>query len=138
MLAVLDTNILVAALRSRHGASAAVLQRMLRRQFRPVVSTALALEYEDVLNRPGLISAYTSEEITTFLDSLLSLAREASIYFRWRPFLPDPGDDLVFECALAGGATPLITFNHADFIRVSPFGISVVTPAQFLRLLPPL
>ena len=137
MLVVLDTNVLVAALRSGNGASNALLQRLVRLQFRPAVSTALVMEYEAVLHRPGLIISHTGQEITDFINSLLSLSREAAIYFRWRPFLPDPGDDLVFECALASGASHIVTFNTSDFPGVADFGISVVTPAQFLRLLPP-
>ena len=135
MLAVLDTNVLVAALRSRHGASNAVLQRMALRHFRPAVSTALCLEYDDVLHRPGKIPGYTSQQINDFIDSVLSVAREAYIYFRWRPFLRDPNDDLVFECALAAGATHIVTFNRDDFEGVSAFGITVVTPSDFLHIL---
>ena len=135
MLAFLDTNVLVAALRSRHGASNAVLQRMALRQFQPAVSTALCLEYDDVLHRPEKIPAYTPQQITDFIDSVLSVAREAYIYFRWRPFLRDPNDDLVFECALAAGATHIVTFNSNDFEGVSAFGITVVTPSDFLHIL---
>jgi predicted nucleic acid-binding protein len=105
-------------------------------QFRPAVSTALCLEYEDVLHRPGKIPGYTTQQITEFIDSVLAVAREAYIYFRWRPFLRDPKDDLVFECALAAGATHIVTFNHDDFEGVASFGIAVVTPGEFLHILP--
>ena len=105
-------------------------------QFRPAVSTALCLEYDDVLHRPGMAPAYSSQQITEFIDSVLSGAREAYIYFRWRPFLRDPNDDLVFECALAAGATHIVTFNGDDFEGVSAFGIAVVTPGDFLHILP--
>jgi len=64
------------------------------------------------------------------------VADEAYIYFEWRPFLPDPGDDLVLECALAAGATHIITHNRADFRGVAALGISIVTPGQFLTILP--
>ena len=137
MLAVLDTTVLVAALRSKHGASNAVLQRLARGQFRPAVSTALCLEYDDVLHRPGMVPAYTAQQITEFVDSILSSAQEAYIYFQWRPFLRDPDDDFVFECALAAGATHIVTFNQADFAGVSAFGIAVVTPGEFLHILSP-
>jgi predicted nucleic acid-binding protein len=72
-----------------------------------------------------------------FLDAFCSLAKEASIYFRWRPFLSDPMDDLVFECALASGATHIITHNVRDFTGVEHLGVSVVTPQDFMRILPP-
>lgn len=136
MLVVLDTNVLVAGLRSALGASHAVLRRLAEGDFRIAVSTALCLEYEDVLNRPGLLGSYSPDQIRTFLDSLCSVAEESHIYFQWRPFLPDPKDDLVFECALAAGATHIITHNGKDFRGTEALGVSIVTPGQFLTMLP--
>lgn len=137
MLVVLDTNVLVAGLRSVFGASNAVLRRLALGDFQTAVSTALCLEYEAVLNRPGLLPTYTPEQIAIFLDSVCAVAREAYIYFQWRPFLPDPKDDLVFECALAAGATHIVTHNGKDFRGAETLGISIVTPAQLLAILPP-
>lgn len=138
MLEVLDTNILVSGLPSGLGASNAVLQRVASGDFQVAVSTALVLEYADVLARPGLLPGYNQETISTFLDSYCAVAREAFIYFRWRPFLKDSNDDMVFECALAAGATHIVTHNCRDFNGVAPFGISVMTPADFLNILPAL
>jgi predicted nucleic acid-binding protein len=137
VLVVLDTNVLVAGLRSVFGASNAVLRRLALGDFQTAVSTALCLEYEDVLNRPGLLPTYSPEQIAMFLDSVCAVARESFIYFQWRPFLPDPKDDLVFECALAAGATHIITHNCRDFRGAEVLGISIVTPAQLLAILPP-
>jgi predicted nucleic acid-binding protein len=137
MLVVLDTNVLVSGLCSVLGASNAVLRRLALGDFRVAVSTALCLEYDDVLSRPGLFPNFTSQQITMFLDSVCAVADEAYIYFRWRPFLPDPNDDLVFECALASGATHIITHNGKDFRGAEALGISIVTPGEFLAILPP-
>lgn len=136
MLAVLDTNVLVAGMRSALGASSAVLRLLALQKYRVAVSTALCLEYDDVLHRPGLISNYTSQQIDTFIDSICSLADEAYIYFKWRPYLLDPKDDLVLECALAAGATHIVTHNVYDFAGADSLGISIVTPGQFLRMFP--
>ena len=122
-------------MRSKIGASNDVIRRLALREFKSVVSTALTLEYDDVLHRPGMVPAYTHGEIDSFIDSICAVSSEALIYFRWRPFLPDPKDDLVFECALAGGATHIVTHNTRDFPNLDPFGVSVVTPAEFLRML---
>jgi predicted nucleic acid-binding protein len=137
MLVVLDTNVLVSGLRSAFGASNAVLRRLALGDYRAAISTALCLEYDDVLRRPGLVPTYTPEQITAFLDSFCAVAQEACIYFRWRPFLADPKDDLVFECALASGATHIVTHNGKDFRDTEAFGISIVTPGQLLAMLPP-
>ena len=137
MLVVLDTNILVSGLRSALGASNQLLTRLASGAFRVAVSTALVLEYEDVLKRPGMVpNSFSEAQITAFLDSFCSLATEAFIYFRWRPFLPDPKDDMVLECALACGARCIVTHNVSDFREAVAFGISVMTPGQFLRILP--
>lgn len=135
MLVVLDTNVLVSGLRSVLGASNAVLRRLALGDYRAAVSTALCLEYDDVLNRPGLVPTYSPQQIAIYLDSVCAIAEEAYIYFRWRPFLPDPKDDLVFECALAAGATHIVTHNCNDFRGTESLGISVVTPRQFLAIL---
>ncbi|WP_281405496.1 PIN domain-containing protein [Mesorhizobium sp. B2-6-4] len=55
---VLDTNVLTAGLRSRNGASFAILQLIADRQIRPLVTTALFLEYETVLARPEQVAAH--------------------------------------------------------------------------------
>jgi predicted nucleic acid-binding protein len=83
-------------MRSKIGASNEVIRRLALGKFKGVVSTALILEYDDVLHRPGMVPAYTQSEITSFIDSICAVTSEAFIYFRWRPFLPDPKDDLVF------------------------------------------
>ena len=64
------------------------------------------------------------------------VAHKQQIYFLWRPLLPDPGDDMVLEVAIASGATHIVTFNHKDLRLASQFGITVLPPADFIRLLP--
>jgi predicted nucleic acid-binding protein len=93
------------------------------------------LEYEDVFRRPGLLPAYTAQEIGDFLDYILSECIECRIHFLWRPRLPDPKDDLVLELALAGGAQFIITYNIRDFQGLDSFGIQAVTPGAFLSII---
>ena len=52
---VLDTNVLVAALRSKRGTSYQLIRSIGQGDWRPNISVALALEYEDVLKRKGLL-----------------------------------------------------------------------------------
>lgn len=112
---VIDTNVLVSALRSRRGASFRLVQKLGSRQFQPVISPPLCLEYEDVFRRPGILADYAPEDIGDFLDYFFSECVECRIHFLWRPHLPDAKDDLILELALAGGASFIITHNLRDF-----------------------
>ena len=134
MRIVIDTNVLVAALRSRRGASFRLVQRLGSPQFQPVISPPLCFEYEDVLSRPGLVPDYSPEDIGDFLDFLMSVCVEHRIYFLWRPHLPDPKDDLLLEMALTSGATFIITHNIRDFQGAEDLGIRAVTPDEFLTV----
>lgn len=128
---VIDTNVLVAGLRSRNGASFRVL-RMLGPDapFRPSLSVPLVLEYEMALRR---ILGASDDRIEPVLDYLCQVADLQEIFFLWRPFLRDPGDEMVLEVAVGAGASRIVTHNVRHFEGVQEqFGIRIVTPAEFL------
>lgn len=137
--AILDTNVLVAGLRSRHGASAMLLRLVAARVVVPVVSVSLAFEYEAVLKREAhAFLAYNGNDLCdAFFDAFLARSRLQLVYFRWRPGLADPGDDHVLELAVAAGGPPIVTHNTRDFAGADRFGMSVLSPAEFLRTLSP-
>ena len=132
---VIDTNVLVAGLRSRHGASFELLNRLGGPDFLPVVSPPLCLEYEDVLSRPGLVPGFSPQDAADFVDYFMSVSEERRVYFLWRPWLRDPKDDLVLEVAVAAGARHIVTHNTRDFAGADRLGISNVTPNLFLTQL---
>ncbi len=130
---VLDTSVLVAAIRSADGASNLLLRSALSGKLIFLASVPLVLEYEAVLTReehlaqPGL----TREEVQVLLDSLVEVAQPVRLAFYWRPVLRDPDDDMVLETAVHGRASALVTFNQRDFPEVtSRFGIEVISPRQ--------
>ena len=128
---VLDTNVLVAALESRNGASFQIL-RLLEPEapFQPSVSVPLVLEYETALRR---VLGAEDERIEPVLDYLCQVADLKEIYFLWRPFLRDPADEMVLEVAAGAQASRIVTHNVRDFEGVEArFGIRVVTPGEFL------
>lgn len=130
---VIDTNVLVAALRSREGASFKLVMALTAGAYRPCLSVPLFIEYESVLKRSELVSSLSSNDIDSFLDYFLSQSSIHEVFFLWRPFLKDPKDDLVLEAAVASQSQYLVTFNLRDFVDVDKFfGIRVVTPQQFL------
>ena len=133
---VLDTSVLVAALRSRTGASHALLRRLPHPRFRPALSVALYTEWQAVLTRPEhLPPGATPAQALAFVRYLASIAHLQDIYYLWRPVLRDPNDDMVLECAVASGSRYLLTHNVKDFSGTRTLGVHAMTPADFLRLM---
>ena len=134
--AVLDTSIIVAALRTRRGAANGVLQLVAKRRLVALATPPLFLEYEDVLKRPEqqLAHGLTAEGVDRFLGELAALLEPVEIHFQWRPQARDPSDEMVLEAAINGGADALVTYNVADFRSAGErFGIPIVLPADVLR-----
>jgi putative PIN family toxin of toxin-antitoxin system len=135
---VLDTDVLVAAMRSAVGASRRILTAALAQQFALLISVPLMLEYEAVLKRPEhLRASKTSEEDVGDVLNVMSLVgKRVTFAFRWRPALPDPNDDMVLETAINGNADAIVTFNERHFNPVAArFGCQVMRPGEVLRML---
>lgn len=133
--AVIDTSLLVAALRSSIGASHEILLAADRGEFEVALSVPLLAEYDDVCHRPEsgiLIPAWAMDDV---INRIAQISRQQVVHFLWRGILPDPKDDMVLEVAVAAGVSHIITFNHRHLKQASEFGIDVVTPSEFLTKL---
>lgn len=136
MRLVLDTSVLVAAFRSRKGASRRVVNLILQRQIEVVVTPALYFEYEMVLKRSvhTEVHGYTEAEIDHFLLLFAGFTEKAKRYYHYRPQLSDPDDERVLDAAISGHAQAIVTHNTSDFLPVAAnFGIQVVTPGGILQ-----
>lgn len=138
MRVVIDTSVIVKAVRNFRGASAALVGEALAGRLTALVSTPLGLEYEAVVKRsehwvwPGFGAA----EADRFLDVLAGVCEPVDIRFRWRGFLPDPDDDMVIEAAMNGQADVIATFNERDFAPASAhFGLAIRRPDAILAAL---
>ena len=127
---VLDTNIIVAAFRSRDGASNSLLRLVDARRVTPLCSTALFLEYEAVLSRAETraVTGHDLEDVAAIMSALAALCDPVDISFRVRPLLRDAGDEMVLEAALNGQADAIVTYNVRDFGPARVFGIEIVAP----------
>ncbi len=133
---VLDTNVLLAALRSQRGASFRLLQLLADEgPLKVVLSTALMLEYEEILERFRADIALDDAALEEVLNFLALIALRPTIYYRWRPTLRDPDDEFLLDLAVAGRCQFIVSFNRRDLEAAPSFGIEVLTPAQLLRLL---
>ena len=133
---VLDTDVVVAAMRSDRGASRQLLLAALGRQYELLLSVPLILEYEAVLTRAEHLAAsgLSSAEVERVLDDLAAVAKPVRLAFRWRPRLVDPNDDMVLETAVNGNADAIVTFNKRDFgAATKEFGCPVILPATALE-----
>ena len=129
---VIDTNVLIAALKSRRGASYELLLQLPNRVYRPNISVPLFIEYESIAKRSGMVSGLSEGDIDAVLDYLLSKSSLREIFYLWRPYLRDPKDDLVLEVAVESESETIITFNKRDFKGIEKFGIRAITPKEFL------
>jgi putative PIN family toxin of toxin-antitoxin system len=133
---VVDTNVLVSALRSRDGASFLLMSLLGENEdFDIYISVALILEYEDAAKRlPGKVEI-TEDVIDDVIDYICATGKEQQVFFLWRPFLKDPGDDMVLELAVAAGCNFIITHNKKDFKNIEDFGIQAISPVEFLQVI---
>ena len=133
---VLDTDIIVTALRSATGGSNAVLREAAQGRLTPRVTPALFLEYEAVLKRPEqrLAHGLGLRNIDRFLAALASACEAVEVNFQWRPQLSDPNDEMVLEAAVNGRADALVTHNLRDFAKgAARFGLRVLRPGELLK-----
>lgn len=135
MKLVLDTNVVVSAVRSRTGASNPLLIAGFRRRFVWCCSVPLFYEYEDVLNRAELLldAGVSRGQMGDFLTDIAATVTPVGIDFHWRPQLRDADDEMVLEAAINCGGI-IVTHNARDFGDApARFGLQLLSPAEALR-----
>ncbi len=130
---VLDTNVLIAALRSNRGASFQLLSRVGGDEFQIDLSVPLVLEYEEVAKRDARVFGLTHDDIDDVIDYLCAVGQHHRIHFLWRPVLRDAQDDMVLELAVEAASDCIVTHNIRDFEGAARFGVRVLTPSTFLK-----
>lgn len=129
---VLDSSVLVAAFRSRRGASFRLLELLRDGRFEIAVSVPLAFEYEAVLVRHADALGLTREDAEALVDYLCRIGHHQDVHFLWRPALRDAGDEFILELAVAAGCEAIVTDNVQDFKGAARFSPRVLSPSAFL------
>jgi putative PIN family toxin of toxin-antitoxin system len=132
---VLDSNVLVAGLRSRTGASFRLLELLRDGAYEIAISVPLILEYEAVLMRHGRQLGLSLTGVRVILDFICSVAVPQNIHYLWRPQLRDPKDEFALELAVAAGCRAIVTHNRRDFVGAERMGVEILAPGEFLRKL---
>ena len=132
-LVLLDTNVIVTAMRSKKGAAFKLLSLVGTGRYDICLSVPVTLEYEAILLEQLDHLHLTATDVGDLLDYLCRVAKQQDIHYLWRPYLKDSKDDLILEAAVAGGCQAIITFNQRDFAGARKFAIEILTPAMFLR-----
>jgi len=132
---VIDTNVMLSALKSQNGASYSLLRRLAENEFEIPISVPLVLEYELVLKRHLDRSIFSDNDISDFINYICKIGIGTQIYYLWRPILADAYDDHILEVAVASESINIITFNIKDFSEAKMFGIEAIKPVDFIKTL---
>jgi putative PIN family toxin of toxin-antitoxin system len=141
MRLVIDTDVLVAGLRSAAGASRIIILAVRAGVVVPLASTAIMVEYEAVLKRDEHLRAagLAAADVDAFLDAWSAHVEPVAPGFTHRPSIKDPGDEKFVEAAINGHADALVTFNVTDYRglheRTMALSIEVCRPGDILRRL---
>ncbi len=136
MRVVLDTSVIVAAVRSRHGASNRILEIAFAGTLKILATPALFLEYEEVLGRDEqrVVHGLSPQRMSSYLIGLAAIIEPVRVYFQWRPQMQDTDDEMVLEAALNGGADAITSHNRKDFApAASKFNLRVLSPAELVK-----
>lgn len=136
---VLDTDAVIAAMRSPTGASAAIVRAARQGRVQLLLTVPLAMEYEAVCRRPehGLEAGLSNLEVEIFVDAVIAMAEPVPTHFLWRPQLRDPNDEMVLEAAVNGRADALVTFNLRDYGNAAEFGVGILLPREAIGRIKP-
>ncbi len=127
---VIDTNIVISALKSSRGAANKLLSIIGDGKYISCISVPLVFEYEEVIRRcfPEMIE----EDVDGLLNYICQQSIQSPIYYLWKPILKEPKDDMVLEIAVAFSVDFIVTYNVKDFYPARTFGIEIASPKDIL------
>ena len=132
---IIDTNILISALKSKQGASYKLLTLIGKGKFETSVSVPLVFEYEDAAKKIIKNTQLTLKNVDDIIDYICAMSSHTEIYYLWRPYLSDPKDDMILELAVSSSSGIIVTYNRKDFKGSEKLGIKVLTPGEFLKII---
>jgi putative PIN family toxin of toxin-antitoxin system len=133
MKVVFDTNVVASASFWR-GTPFDCLAAWAQGRCEAVVSPALLAEYHETIEELRL--EYPARKPVEWVNALTESAELIFPTERATGATPDPGDEMVLECALAAEADYIVTGDKKHLLPLREFhDIPIVSPADFLRRL---
>ena len=133
--AVMDTNILYAAFRSRLGASFEVFRRLRLGEWTAIVSNHLVHEYEEVLKANAQALGLSLRDVDELLNAICARAEEWQLQPGWWPILTDPDDEPLVQLACESAANLIVSHNVRHLAPAARIGVEILKPGQFLARL---
>jgi putative PIN family toxin of toxin-antitoxin system len=133
MIVVFDTSVVASAIFWHTSTARRCLTSLAERKFTLVVTDEIEREYAATC--AVLKARKPRQEPSGPLAWILSRASRVTPAPLGKKRSRDPKDDPFLAGALAGGADYLVT-NDRDLLDLGkPFGVAIVTPVEFLRVL---
>ena len=134
--AVMDTNVLESAFRSRLGWSFDVFTALRQGRWTAVLSNHLVHEYEEILKLHAADLGLTFEDVDALLDAICARAEEWQLAPGWLPILPDPDDEPLVQLAYDSAARRIVTHNLRHLAAARLLDIEVLPPREFAPMIP--
>jgi putative PIN family toxin of toxin-antitoxin system len=136
MRIVLDVNVLISAVISPRGNPAQILDLWEEEDFELVISPPILKELERVIHYPKIQQRYnlSEEYVEQFLQLIGSGATVVESSVKLSVVERDPSDDRYLECAVAAGASYIVTGDDHLLGLEEYRGITILNPAEFLTL----
>jgi putative PIN family toxin of toxin-antitoxin system len=132
---ILDTSVVVSALRSNRGASFQLLNALFAGTYTIAISASLVFEYEEVLVRDLVPAFHSLDEVDQFIRFICEIGDKYDPSPMLRPVLADPDDDMLVDLAVAAAVDYIVTHNTRDLAGAAVHGLAIITPGRFLKLL---
>ena len=131
--AVIDTNVYVAALLSRDGAPARIVQALADGLVDPIVCPQLLSELSGVLARPKIARHVAPDVALAYVAWLERTAVVMPDPPHVRRHTPDPDDDYIVALAHRSGAQVIVS-GDAHILGLSAEATRVLSPAAFAEV----
>lgn len=129
---VFDTNVLVSALISTMGNPALLLDRA-GKSYTLFISKDILTELEDVISRDKF--GFTEEEVNTIIEAIISFSEVINPGIKLDVIESDPDDNKILECAVACGASYIVSGDR-HLLELKKYGkIKIITPKTALDLI---